>query len=68
MTTGTDLIAAIKSNEVARAKQVLQANPSVANARDENGVSATSADIASERGHTDLVRLFESGSRSRAAG
>jgi ankyrin repeat protein len=56
MSSGTDLIAAIKSNELDRAKGVLQANPSCANARDENGVSAIMN--ARYRGQTEMVELL----------
>jgi ankyrin repeat protein len=56
MSSDTDLIAAIKSNEVDRAKEVLQANPSFADARDENGVSAIMN--ARYRGQTEVVELL----------
>jgi hypothetical protein len=39
--TGTDLIAAIKGNDMVRAKELLRANPALAQERDQNGVSAT---------------------------
>ncbi len=56
MPTDTDLIAAIKSNEVARARQIVEADCSLANARDENGVSAIMN--ARYRGQTELVELL----------
>jgi ankyrin repeat protein len=54
--TGSDLIAAIKGNDVARAKELLRANPALAQERDENGVSATMN--ARYRGQTELVELL----------
>ena len=54
--TGTDLIAAIKGNDMARAKELLRANPALAKERDENGVSATMN--ARYRGQTELVELL----------
>ncbi len=56
MPTDTDLIAAIKSNEVARARQIVEADRSLTNARDENGVSAIMN--ARYRGQTELVELL----------
>ena len=54
--TSTDLIAAIKGNDVARAKELLRANSELANERDENGVSAIMN--ARYRGQTELVELL----------
>jgi ankyrin repeat protein len=54
--TGTDLIAAIKGNDIARAKELLRANPALANERDENGVSAIMN--ARYRGQAELVELL----------
>jgi ankyrin repeat protein len=54
--TGTDLIAAIKGNDMVRAKELLRANPALAQERDENGVSATMN--ARYRGQTELVELL----------
>ena len=54
--TGTDLIAAIKGNDMVRAKELLRANPDLAQERDENGVSATMN--ARYRGQTELVELL----------
>lgn len=56
MSSDTDLIAAIKCNEVDRAVGVLRANPSFAKARDENGVSAIMN--ARYRGQTEVVELL----------
>lgn len=53
---GTDLIAAIKGNDIARARELLRANPALAQERDENGVSATMN--ARYRGQTELVELL----------
>ena len=54
--TGTDLIAAIKANDMVRARELLRANPALAQERDENGVSATMN--ARYRGQTELVELL----------
>jgi ankyrin repeat protein len=54
--TGMDLIAAIKGNDIARAKELLRANPALANERDENGVSAIMN--ARYRGQAELVELL----------
>jgi uncharacterized protein len=54
--TGTDLIAAIKGNDIARAKELLRANPALANERDENGVSAIMN--ARYRGQSELVEML----------
>ncbi|MGI9104170.1 MAG: ankyrin repeat domain-containing protein [Terriglobales bacterium] len=53
MATGADLIAAIKANDIAQAKQLLTADPAIAGARDENGVSAVMN--ARYRGQTEVV-------------
>ena len=54
--TGIDLIAAIKGNDIARAKELLRSNPGLANERDENGVSAIMN--ARYRGQAELVDLM----------
>jgi ankyrin repeat protein len=56
MTSGADLIAAIKANDIAAAKEMLRDNPAAANARDENGVSAIMN--ARYRGQMELVVLL----------
>ncbi len=56
MPCDTDLIAAIKSNEEARAQEILRADRTLANARDENGVSALMN--ARYRGQTQVVEAL----------
>ncbi len=56
MPSSSDLIAAIKSNEPGRATEILQLDPSLAGARDENGVSAVMN--ARYRGQMDVVELL----------
>ncbi len=56
MSSGSDLLAAIKTNQVARAAEILQADRSAASARDENGVSAVMN--ARYRGQSELVQLL----------
>jgi uncharacterized protein len=56
MPSDSDLIAAIKSNDIARAREVLQLDPALANARDQNGVSAIMN--ARYRGQTEVVELL----------
>src|SRR5437868_7834148 len=56
MSSGNELIAAIKANDVHRAKEALRADPALATERDENGVSAVMN--ARYRGQTEVVQLL----------
>jgi ankyrin repeat protein len=56
VSSGNELIAGIKANDLTRAREALRANPELATERDENGVSAVMN--ALYRGQTVVVQLL----------